>query len=70
MRQQRLTFNGHIESVELRRLNKQSFERYENESNTKTQVYITMNQRNKPLLKYLVVAGKTKADITFRHNIF
>lgn len=29
-----------------------------------------MNYCNKPLLKYLVVAGKTKADITFRHNIF
>lgn len=70
MRKQRLKFNGHIKSIELRRLNKQYFERYKNKINTITQVYITLNYCNKPLLKYLVVAGKTKADITSRHNIF
>lgn len=69
MRKQRLKFNGHLESIELRRLNKQSFELYKNESDTKTQVYYN-EYCNKPLLKYLVVAGKTKSDITFRHNIF
>lgn len=69
MRKQRLKFNGHLESIELRRLNKQSFELYKNESDTKTQVYYN-EYCNKPLLKYQVVAVKTKSDITFRHNIF